>query len=336
MIAPGSDPERPSMLISCVAYQNGRKLGDIPVEDISEYVSRPDCLVWVALFEPSADELALMAEEFGLHELAVEDAQKGHQRPKIEEYGDTLFAVMHTLERHPEDTADFLTGEVAVFAGRNFILSVRRGSRQGFANVRARTEREPEHLSQGAGFVLYALMDEIVDRYFPVLDDLEEALEQLEGQIFRATPSRANIESFYDLKYRLTVLSHAVGPLMDAVGRLFGGRVPAMVVGTQEYFRDVYDHLARLTNAINGLREMLQTGIQVSLTLISLSEGEVTKQLAAWGALITVPTLIAGVYGMNFAHMPELQWAYGYPWAIGLMVAVDSFLYWKFRKAGWV
>jgi magnesium transporter len=324
------------MLISCVAYQNGRKLGDIPIEDISEYVSRPDCLVWVALFEPSAEEMTLMAEEFGLHELAVEDAQKGHQRPKLEEYGDTLFTVLHTLEKHPDDPADFLAGEVAVFAGRNFVLSVRRGSRQGFSYVRTRAEREPEHLALGAGFVLYALMDAIVDRYFPVLDDLEEALEQLEGQIFHNTPTRANIEAFYDLKYRLTVLSHAVGPLMDAVSRLFGGRVPAMVMGTQEYFRDVYDHLARLSSGINALREMLQTGIQVSLTLISLAEGEVTKQLAAWGALITVPTLIAGIYGMNFAHMPELAWRFGYPWAIAFMVGVDAFLYWKFRRAGWV
>ena len=325
------------MLISCVAYQNGRKLGDIPIEDISEYVSRPDCFVWVALVEPSADELALMAEEFGLHELAVEDAHKGHQRPKVEEYqADTVFAVLHTLEKHPEDPADFLVGEVAIFAGRNFVLSVRRGSEQGFASVRARAEREPEHLALGAGFVLYALMDTVVDRYFPVLDDLEEELERLEGQIFRATPTRANIESFYALKYQLTVLSHAVGPLMDGVSRLFGGRVPAIAVGAQEYFRDVYDHLARLSASINALREMLQTGIQVSLTLISLSESEVTKQLAAWGALITVPTLIAGIYGMNFEHMPELRWMFGYPWAIALMVGVDAFLYWKFRKAGWV
>jgi len=324
------------MLINCVAYEGGRKLGDIPIEDISEYVSRPDCFVWVALFEPSHDEMQLMAEEFGLHELAVEDAQKGHQRPKIEEYGDALFAVMHTLEKHPEDPVDFLVGEVAVFAGRNFILSVRRGSQQGFANVRERAEREPEHLALGAAFVLYTLMDENVDRYFPVLDDLEEELERLEAQIFRATPTRANIESFYDLKYRLTVLTHAVGPLMDAVGKLFGGRVPAIATNTQEYFRDVYDHLARLTAGINALREMLQTGIQVSMTLISLSEGEVTKQLAAWGALITVPTLIAGIYGMNFAHMPEIAWRFGYPWAIALMVGVDAYLYFRFRKAGWI
>ena len=183
------------MLINCVAYQNGRKLGDIPIEDISEYVSRPDCFVWVALFEPSPDEMALMAEEFGLHELAVEDAQKGHQRPKIEEYGDVLFGVLHTLERHPDDAADFLVGEVAVFAGPNFVLSVRRGSQQGFGEVRRRAEREPDHLALGSGFVLYALMDAVVDRYFPVLDDLEEELDALEGQIFRATPTRANIET---------------------------------------------------------------------------------------------------------------------------------------------
>ena len=262
--------------------------------------------------------------------------RKGHQRPKIEEYGDTLFTVLHTLEKHPEDPSDYLVGEVAVFAGRNFILSVRRGAQQGFAGVRERAEREPDHLALGSGFVLYALMDAVVDRYFPVLEDLEEDLERLEGQIFRATPTRANIESFYDLKYRLTVLTHAVGPLMDGVGKLFGGRVPAICIGTQDYFRDVYDHLARLSSGIAALREMLQTGIQVSLTLISLSEGEVTKQLAAWGALITVPTLIAGVYGMNFAHMPELGWHFGYPWAISLMVVVDAFLYWKFRKAGWI
>lgn len=324
------------MLISCVAYQNGRKLGDIPIEDVSEYVSRPDCFVWVALAEPTADEIELMAEEFGLHELAVEDAQKGHQRPKIEEYGDHLFAVLHTLEKHHDDADDLRVGEIAIFAGRNYVLSVRRGSQQGFAAVRARAEREPEHLALGAGFVLYALMDAVVDRYFPVLEDLEEELEQLEGQIFRATPTRANIEGFYDLKYRITVLSHAVGPLMDGVGKLFGGRVPAIVNGAQEYYRDVYDHLQRLSSGVNALREMLQTGIQVSLTLISLSESEATKQLAAWGALIAVPMMIAGVYGMNFEHMPELAWRFGYAWAIALMAGVDVFLYWKFRKAGWI
>jgi magnesium transporter len=325
------------MLINCVAYQNGRKLGDIPIEDISEYVSRPDCFVWVALFEPDEAEMTLLADEFGLHELAVEDARKGHQRPKIEEYGDTLFAVLHTIDPDPEHPdSDFVVGETAIFVGRNFILSVRRRSPQGFASVRARAEREPDNLAHGAGFVFYAIMDTVVDRYFPVLDKLETDLEELEAQIFRGAPTRANIEAFYDLKYRLMVLKHAVAPLMEAVGKLFGGRVPPVCIGSQEYFRDVYDHLARINQAIENLREMLQTAISVSLTLISLSESEVTKRLAAYGALITVPTLIAGIYGMNFEHMPEIAWTYGYPLALGVMVAIDVGLFVKFRKVGWL
>jgi magnesium transporter len=325
------------MLANCVAYQNGRKLGDIAVEDISEYVSRPDCFVWVALVEPERAEVELMADEFGLHELAVEDASKGHQRPKIEEYGDSLFAVVHTIDPDPTNPeGDIVKGEVALFVGRNYVLSVRRRSPQGFASVRARAEREPENLARGSGFVFYAIVDSIVDRYFPVLDRLESDLEGLEAQIFRATPTRANIEGFYDLKHRLMVAKHAVAPLMEAVGKLFGGRVPPVCLGSQEYFRDVYDHLARINAAIESLREMLQTGISVSLTLISLGDSEVTKRLAAYGALITVPTLIAGVYGMNFEFMPELKSPFGYPLVIVAMIAIDVVLFFKFRKAGWL
>ncbi len=325
------------MLINCVAYQKGRKLADIPIEDISEYVSRPDCFVWVALFEPDESELELMAEEFGLHELAVEDAHKGHQRPKIEEYGDSLFAVLQTIDTDPNDAdGDFIIGEINVFVGRNFILSVRRRSPHGLQEVRKRAEVEPENLSHGAGFVFYAIMDTVVDRYFPVLERLETELEKLEGEIFRTTPTRANIEGFYDLKYRLMVLKHAVSPLMEAVGKLFGGRVPPVCLGSQEYFRDVYDHLVRINTSIESQREMLQTGISVSLTLISLADNEVTKRLAAYGALITVPTLIAGIYGMNFQHMPELSWSFGYPLVVSAMIAIDVVLFFKFRKAGWL
>ncbi|HVE48470.1 MAG TPA: magnesium/cobalt transporter CorA [Casimicrobiaceae bacterium] len=325
------------MLVNCAAYQNGRKLGDIPIEDISEYVSRPDCFVWVALVEPDDSELALMAEEFGLHELAVDDARKGHQRPKIEEYGDTLFTVLHTIDPDPNDAnAEEIIGEVSIFVGRNFILSVRRRTPLGFKSVRERAEREPENLALGAGFVFYAIMDTVVDRYFPVLDKLESDLEALEGQIFRGEPTRANIEALYDLKYRLMTLKHAVAPLLEAVGKLFGGRVPPVCLGSQEYFRDVYDHLARINQAIESLREMLQTAISVTLTLISLADSEVTKRLAAYGALITVPTLIAGVYGMNFEYMPELTWTIGYPLALGAMVAIDVALFFRFRRVGWL
>ncbi len=324
------------MLVNCVAYQNGHKLGDIAVEDISEYVSRPGCFVWVALFEPDDAELEMMADEFDLHPLAIEDAQKGHQRPKIDEYGESLFAVVQPIEPNPADPKELIVGEVGLFVATGYVLSIRRRSSQGFATVRERAETEPENLKHGAGFVFYAIMDSIVDRYFPVLERLEADLEELESQIFRAAPTRAAIESLYDQKYRLMQLKHAVMPLMEAVGKLIGGRVPPVCLGNEDYFRDVYDHLVRINAAIESQREMLQTGISVSLTLISLADSDVTKRLAAYGALITVPTLIAGVYGMNFEHMPELHWLVGYPLAIAAMVALDVVLFFKFRKAGWL
>ena len=321
------------MLVNCVAYENGRKLADIARHEISEYLKRPGCFVWVALYEPDEGELAAMQEEFGLHELAIEDAQQGHQRPKIEEYGDSLFVVLHTVEL---DGREPRVGEVSIFVGPNYVLSVRRGTKRGFADVRARTEREPELLQHGSGFVLYALIDAVVDRYFPVLDAFETEFENLEEQIFAGGLARRNIEALYGLKQRLTVLKHAVGPLLDSAGKLYGGRVPLVCVGSQEYFRDIYDHLSRINQTIDGLRESLTTAMSVSVSLIQLQENEMTKRLAGYAALVAVPTMVAGVYGMNFEHMPELKWTFGYPFAIGLMVAIDAWLFYKFRKAGWL
>ena len=325
------------MLVNCVAYQNGRKLGDIPVEDISEYVSRPDCFVWVALKDPTPTELDQMAEEFSLHPLAVEDARKGHQRPKIEEYHDSLFAVVHTVEQAPEGADERLrVGEVAMFVGNNYLLSVRHRTEKGFADVRARTEREPELLKHGSGYVFYALLDTIVDRYFPVLDALETELESIEEQIFVRNSARSNIEALYALKRQLMVLKHAVDPMIEAIGKLYGGRVPQLCVGLQDYFRDVYDHLVRIHATIEGIREMLTTAIQVNLGMINLNETEVTKKLAGWAALIAVPTLIAGIYGMNFKVLPELEWQFGYLYSLGLMVVVDIALFAWFRRIRWL
>jgi magnesium transporter len=326
------------MLISCVAYQNGRKLADIPIEDISEYVSRPDCFVWVALFEPSMEELDVMAEEFSLHELAVDDARHGHQRPKIEEYGDSLFAVLHTVEREKasDGNDELVTGEVDLFVGPNYVLTVRHRTHLGFAAVRARTEREPELLKHGSGYVFYAVMDNVVDRYFPVIDALESELEMIEEQIFKQNAARSNIESLYALKKKLMILKHAVDPLMEATGRLYGGRVPQICSGMGEYFRDVYDHLNRIHESLEGIRDMLTTAIQVNLGMISLSENAVTKKLAAWAAIIAVPTLIAGIYGMNFKNMPEYDLQYGYPLSVATMVVIDLILYFWFKKIRWL
>ncbi len=322
------------MLINCAAYQDGRKLADIKPEQISDYVSRPDCFVWVALKDPEPGELAAMKEEFDLHELAVEDAQHGHQRPKIEEYGDSLFVVMHTVELAPSD--ELKIGEIDTFVGKNYVLSVRNRSERGLADVRARCEREPELLRHGAGFVLYVIMDAVVDRYFPLLDALEDELELVEEKIFSGSSPRANIEALYALKQKLMALQHAVRPLLEGAGKLYGGRVPPVCANTQEYFRDIYDHLFRINQTIDSLRDMVTTAISVNLSLITLQENETTKRLAAYAALVAVPTMIAGIYGMNFKHIPELEWQFGYPLAIGIMATIDSYLFYRFRKSGWL
>ena len=321
------------MLVNCVAYTEGHKLADIPVEDISEYLKRPNCFVWVALKDPEPSELDLMQEEFGLHELAVDDARQGHQRPKIEEYGDSLFAVLQTIELKDDEP---VIGEVDIFVGPNYILSTRRKTQKGFADVRARCEREPHLLQNGSGYVLYALMDAVVDRYFPVLDELETALETVEEQIFVKNAARSNIEALYSLKQKLMTLKHVIDPLMEAVSKLSGGRVPQICTGMREYFRDVYDHLQRLHASIEGLRDMQTTAIQVNLGMINLNETEVTKKLAGWAAIIAIPTLIAGIYGMNFKNIPEYDWQYGYFASLGFMVGADLLLYLWFKKIRWL
>jgi magnesium transporter len=321
------------MLVNCAAYQDGRKLGDIDKRDISKYVSRNDCFVWVALYEPDPVELQEMQEEFDLHELAVEDARHGHQLPKMEEYGDELFVALHTVRWVD---GELNTGELSIFVGRNYVLSVRSRSDQGFSMVRARCEREPELLRRGAGYVLYALMDAVVDRYFPVLSALEAELEEVETRIFAEGSQREKIETLYALKQKLIVLNHAVGPLLESTGKLLGGRVPHVCAGMQEYFRDVYDHLVRINQRIDSLRDMSTTAMSVNLSLLQIQENEVTKRLASYAALIAVPTMIAGIYGMNFEYMPELRSPWGYPMVLGLMIAADAYLFYRFRKARWL
>ncbi|HUP28525.1 MAG TPA: magnesium/cobalt transporter CorA [Usitatibacter sp.] len=321
------------MLVNCVAYENGKKLADIAQSEISEYLKRPECFVWVALKEPEPAELEEMREEFDLHPLAVEDAHHGHQRPKIEEYGDSLFCVVQMVELHGPEIH---VGEVSLFVGPNYVLSVRRGSENGFVAVRERAEREPHLLTHGSGFVFYAIMDNVVDRYFPVVDALEVALEQIEEDIFKDDAPRASIQALYDLKHKLMVMRHAVEPLIEVVHKLYGGRVPQVCIGTQDYFRDVYDHLLRVSQQLDGLRDMVITAMSVNLSMITMGTGEITKKLAAYAALVAVPTLIAGIYGMNFEHMPELKWMFGYPLSLAVMLGIDSYLFYRFRKSGWL
>ena len=322
------------MLINCVAYENGSKLADIPIAEISEHLKRPGCFVWVALKDATDDELSTMQQEFGLHELAIEDARHGHQRPKVEEYGDTLFAVVHTVELSPTD--EIRIGEVDIFVGLNFVLSVRNRSGQNLLAVRERSEREPQLMRHGPAFVFYALLDAVVDRYFPIIDTLETELEAVEDQIFEPGTSQTNIQRLYQLKRDIGIVRHAVTPLIDAVHKLFSGRVPAVCENNREYFRDVFDHLLRMNGSLDNLRDTIGTAIQVNLAMVAIEESVVNKRLAAWAGIFAVISAFAGIWGMNFKNMPELEWQYGYPMALGTITIVCVILYRQFKKSGWL
>ncbi len=324
------------MLINCVVYQDGKKVADIPVSEISNYLARPGTFVWVALQDATEDELLEMQHEFDLHDLAVEDARHGHQRAKIEEYGTSLFTVVHLVEPVNGNLTDLNVGEVDVFTGSNYVLSIRNRSAHGFLGVRTRCESEPELLRFGSGFVLYALMDAVVDRYFPIIDAFETELEAIEKQIFSKGTARANIEQLYELKSRVMVLKHAIAPLMESAGKLHGGRVPQVCIGVQDYFRDVVDHLGRINGLIESMRDTIGTAIQVNLAMVTIEDTDVTKRLASWASIFAVCTAFAGIWGMNFESMPELKWKYGYAVALGTIGVACSILYWRFRKAKWL
>jgi magnesium transporter len=324
------------MLINCVAYRDGKRVAEIHKEEISDYLKQAGTFVWVAMKDPEPAELEEMEHEFGLHPLAVEDARHGHQRPKIEEYGNQVFAVLRTMELRAEELH---CGEVNLFVGPNFVLSIRRETEPGFAAVRERAESEPELLQRGSGFVFYALIDNIVDRYFPLVDALEVELEKIEDHIFEGEAgekAHANMRALYRLKHKGMTVRHAVEPLIEGIHKLYGGRVPQPCSNTQEYFRDVYDHLLRISTQLDGLRDMFNTAMQVNISMISLSENAVTKRLAAYGALLAVPTMLVGVWGMNFKHMPELDWTWGYPLSLAIMAIIDALLWRRFRRIGWL
>jgi len=321
------------MLINCVAYHEGLRQADLELEGVASALQTPGTFVWVALRDASDAELQQIQVAFDLPPLAVEDARHGHQRPKLEEYGGLLFCAMHLLERNK---TEWQLGEVHVFVGPNFIVSLRKHSQQHFLGVRERCEREPHLLRHGPAYVLYALMDAVVDRYFPMLDAIEVELEEIEGHIFERGAARWNIERLYALKRQAGVLRHAVAPLLEVTAKLHGGRVPAMCVSTEDYFRDVHDHLIRIQAGIDAARDTIATAIQVNLSMVTIEESETTKRLAAWAAIFAVSTALAGIWGMNFEHMPELKWRYGYPLALGVIASAAGLLYWRFKRVGWL
>lgn len=321
------------MLINCAVYREGHKLADLSPEEVGAYLDQPDTFVWVALRDADAAELEPWRRLFNLHPLAVEDALKGQQRPKIDEYGSDLFVSMHLIDWIG---AEIQRGEVAVFVGPGYVLSLRQRSPQHFLGVRERAEREPELLRQGPSFVLYALMDAVVDRYFPIVDLLESELEEIEQSIFTNGAARDNIQRLYALKRRLMQLRRAVAPMLEMLSKLHGGRIPPVCGKSEHYFRDVADHLARIQGSIEAVRETIATAIQANLSMVAIEDSDVTKRLAAWAGIFAVATAFAGIWGMNFEAMPELKWRWGYPAALGLIVSVCALLWYRFRRAGWL
>ncbi len=325
---------RAGVLINCVVYGEGKRLREISIREIPQWRDRPDCFVWVALHDPSHAELAELQEIFGLHDLAIEDVLQRDQRPKIEDYDGTLFFVVHLVDF---DGSQVQVGEVNVFVGPGFALSVRSGSDRSLHGVREQAERDPELLSHGPGYVIYALVDAIVDLYFPVVEALEHQLEAIEATMFATEGTRDNVRRLYHLKQQVERLRHSVAPLGDAIAKLFGAaRVPAVVLPTATYFRDVTDHLQSISGAIDRLRDAIATAIHANLTLVTIEQSDISKRLAAWAAIFAAMTALAGIWGMNFRYMPELDWTLGYPAALAAMVVVALLLYRRFRRAGWI
>jgi magnesium transporter len=322
-----------SMIMKCVAYQNGVSIGDITLEDISEVLKQEHTFVWLGLREANNELLAKIQQEFGLHDLAIEDACTAHQRPKIEEYGDSLFMVLHTAHL-TEERVEF--GETHIFMGPRFLVTVRHGASRGHSKVRERCEAMPQQLAKGPGFALYSIMDFIVDNYVPVIDGLQNRFDELESAIFQYRPSRQTLEGLYELKRELLQLEGAINPVIDICNGLMhfhNGFIPTEV---RVYFRDIADHIKRIDQAIQGMREMLIAAMQVHLTFETVRQNEVVKRLAGWGAILAIPTMVFSWYGMNFRHMPELDWEYSYPLVVGGVAIGSLLLYLRLKRAGWL
>ena len=327
-------PATPACVINCVAYGRDGSRRDITLDAISDVLAVDDgSFVWVGLYEPEESLLDKLQEEFGLHDLAIEDAHNAHQRPKIEAYGQSLFIAAHTAQV-VDGKLSF--GETHIFVGPRYLVTVRHGSSLSYAPVRARCEREPELMAVGPSYGLYAVLDFIVDNFMPIVDEFREQLNALEQDIFAESFRRETVAKLYQLKRDLTRMRLAVAPMQDITGQLT--RVHIALVGEEMrlYFRDVFDHTLRVNDATDTLREMLTAAMSVNLALVTVSQGEIVKRLAGWAGLLAAPTLIASWYGMNFVHMPELGGRYSYWIMIGVTLSVCGLLYAALRRAKWL
>ncbi|CAM4133644.1 magnesium/cobalt transporter CorA [Kibdelosporangium persicum] len=329
-------------VVNCGIYRDGTRVPGrwTHADAIAEVREHNDGFVWIGLHEPDAEQIKGIADTFGLHELAVEDAVQAHQRPKLERYDDTLFMVLKTVRfvEHdsPDTTSEIVeTGELMAFLGKDFIVTVRHGNHSGLASLRAELDKEPERLKVGPAAVLHAIADRIVDSYLDVTERFEDDIETMESTIF-APSTQVSAEQIYLMKREVLELRRAVNPLANPLRRLAEGYTPLVPEQVRSYFRDVDDHLTTVTERVTGFDEMLNTLIDATLAKITLQQNTDMRKITAWAAIIAVPTCGAGIYGMNFDYMPELKWTFGYPMVMLVILAVCVYLYRVFRKNRWL
>lgn len=323
------------MIVDSAIYRDGRReniTGDIS-DALDSARARGDCFIWIGLHEPTQDEFDLVKDELKLHPLAVEDAVKAHQRPKLERYDDSIFVVLKTV-RYSEASSDIEVGEIMLFVGRDFVITVRHGGGNPLGPVRRRLEAEPELLAMGPSAVLYAICDLIVDTYGTVAHSVEADIIALERRVFH--PDRGDVtEDIYALKREVLEFRTAEDPLIPALEEIVKGRVP-VCTATTEYYRDVLDHLLRVDGMVDAHNELLTNVLNAHLALVGAQQNEDMRKISAWAAILAVPTMVAGIYGMNFDHMPELRWSFGYPLVVCVIVALCLILYRRFKKSGWL
>lgn len=323
------------MIVDCAVYEQGeRRSGDLDIEGAHAACRGTESFVWLGLHEPTEQEFESVRAEFGLHELAVEDAINAHQRPKLEIYGDTLFMVLRTA-RYIDSTETVEFGEILLFVGEGFVISVRHGAASELQGVRARVEARPDLLRCGPGSVLHAIVDRVVDDYAPVIEGIEDDIEEIEQQVFSTTRSNS-AERIYQLQREVVQFHRAMGPLLEPLRKLASGGVPLIHEDVRAYFRDVHDHALRADENSTTFRELLQGALQANLAQVTLRQNEDVRKISAWVAILAAPTMIAGIYGMNFDFMPELNSPLGYPLVLAGMVVICGFMYRGFHRAGWL
>jgi magnesium transporter len=322
------------MVINCVAYhRDGRRIGDITLDAISDVLEQPDTFVWVGLHEPDEALLEKLQEEFDLHDLAIEDAHHAHQRTKIEAYGDSLFIVVQTAQLVAGKLA---FGETHIFLGPRYLVTVRHGASLSYAPARRTCEHSPDLLALGPSYGLYGVLDFIVDNLMPIVRDFREELQELEQDIFAEAFNRDTVKRLYDMQRDLMTLRLAVAPLQDVISQLVRLHPNLIPEDLRAYFRDVYDHVFRVNESVSAMREMLGATININLSLVTFGQNEVMKKLAGWAAMLAAPTLITSWYGMNFHHMPELDKPWAYPTMIVLVITVVAGIFTWLRKSRWL